>query len=130
MKLALIRIVLVLLSYFLAILVAVYFGLLYAYLFPTAIGGTWIGAQNTWLWLIGYPLSVIFLLTFLMRLYGGKYAWAWVLVGASPAILFEIVFDPFRLYFPIMLTLIAWVLGVGGNKLLLKFAPNLMAKLQ
>lgn len=130
MKIIILKSLLVLLSYLIAILGAVHFGLLYEYFFPRAVGGGWIGAENTLLWLAGYPLAVIFLLTLLMRLYGGKHAWAWALLGASPAILFEIVFDPSRIYFPIILAVIAWFIGAVGNKVLSKLTPNLMARLK
>lgn len=125
-----IKLLLVVLAYILAIFVGVYFGVFYNYLFPSASGGSFIGDPDTLNWLIGYPLAVLFLLTFLMYAQGRKHVWWWVGVAAAPAILFEILLDPLHVYIPMILGLIASWLGTLANKALLKLAPKFMAKLQ
>src|SRR3989338_8772517 len=110
------RVLLITSSYALAVLAAPYFGLLYEYFFPGAVGGTWIGAPSAWLWLIGYPLALIFVLTFLLHLQSQKYIWWWNIIALAPAILFEIVLDPLHIYFPVILGAIACGLGMFTNK--------------
>ena len=129
MFIILVRILLVVFSYMAMIFVAPYFGLMYEYFFPNAVGGTWIGAPSAWLWLIGYPLGLIFLLTFLMHFQGRRHVWWWNIIALAPAILFEVVLDPFHIYFPIILGVIAWRLGTLANKALWKRAPGVMAKI-
>jgi len=123
MKATALKVSLVLFAYFIAIFIAVYFGSLLNGLLSNVSGGSFIGDPDTLNWLVGYPLAVIFLLTLFIHLYGGKHAWLWILVGASPAILFEIVLDPLHIYIPLILAAVAWVLGTWGNKAFRGFLP-------
>lgn len=129
MKVVIVKSSLIILSYLIAVFTAVYFGLLYSYLFPYAIGGGFIGAPGTWEWIIGFPLSVIFILTFLTHSYSGKHVWLWNVIGAVPAILFEVTIDPLHIYFPIILGLIAWGLGTLTHKVLRQTAPAFKSKI-
>src|SRR3990167_2133336 len=124
-----VRMLLVVFSYLATIFSAVYFGALYNFLTPGFSGGTFIGAQSAWDWLIGYPLGLIFLLTFLLHAQGHKHVWWWVAIATSPAILFELWLDPLHIYFPIALALMGWGLGYLANKALWKLAPGVMAKI-
>ena len=123
------RMTVVILSYGVAVFAAVYFGVLYDYLFPYTSGGGFIGDPDTLNWMIGYPLAVIFFLTFLVHAQGIRHVWWWNLGALIPAILFEIVFTPTQIYIPIILGFIAWGLGILAHKLLQKFVPVFMTKL-
>lgn len=129
MNFIIVRFLLVVFSYAVAILTAAYFGQFYDYLTPESSGGSFIGTPDAWNWLIGYPLGLIFLLTFLMHAQGRKHVWWWNVIALVPAIAFEILFDPLHIYFPIVLGVVAWWLGTMANKALWKLAPGFMAKL-
>ena len=129
MTTALVKLFLIALSYVIAVFAAVYFGLLYKYLFPYATGGGFIGAPGTWEWIIGFPLAIVFTLTLLIHIHGGKRVWWWNIIALIPAILFEVTIDPFHIYFPIILGLIAWRLGTLAHKTLTKLAPAFVAKI-
>ena len=124
-----IRLLVVVFSYLVTILSAVYFGMFYDYLAPGSSGGSFIGAPNAWNWLIGYPLGLIFLLTLLVHSFGGKHVWWWNILALVPAILFELFLDLSHIYLPLLLGFIAWVLGTLVNKTLWKLAPGVMAKI-
>ena len=123
------RLAIIFLSYVAAMFLAMYFGALYDYLVPGSSGGSFIGTQDSWNWIIGYPLGLVFVLTFLSHSQGGKHVWWWNIIALAPAILFETMFDPLHIYFPIVVGLIAWGLGVITNKTLRKLAPSFMARI-
>lgn len=129
MNFIVVRLLLIVFSYSLTILTAVYFGALYTSIFPYASGGSFIGDPDTLKWIIGYPLGLIFLLTFLMHLQGRKHVWWWNIIALLPAIAAELLFDPLHLYFPIALGGIGWMLSTMANRMLRKLAPRFMAKL-
>lgn len=128
MTIVIVRLAIITLSYLGAVFVAIYFGNFYEYLFPTATSGGFIGDPDTINWIIGYPLAAIFIMTLLMHIFGGKRVWLWNLLALSPAILFEFI-DITHIYLPIILGAIAWILGVGTNKILRRFTPGFMAKI-
>ena len=129
MSIAATRLTLIVLSYVAALVVAYYFGFVYAYLFPNALAGGFIGDPDTLIWIAGYPLAIVFLLTFGIHALGGHHIWWWNVVPLAPAILFELVLDPLHLYLPIITGVVAWGLGILANKMLWRFAPEVMAKL-
>src|SRR3989344_1433638 len=123
MNIITLRLIFIVLAYIVAIFIGVFFGIAYNYLFPYASGGSFIGDPDTLDWLIGYPLAVIFLLTFFIHAHKGKHPWRWNIIALVPAILFEVLLDPVHIYVPIILGLIAWGLGHLANKVLWKLAP-------
>src|SRR3989344_5455454 len=129
MNVIVVRLLLVVSSCLATIWTATYFGIFYKYLFPYISGGSFIGSQDACNWIIGYPLGLVFLLTFLMHVQGEKNVWWWIGVALIPAVLFEVLFDPLHLYVPIALGLLGWGLGYLANKTLWKLAPGMMAKL-
>lgn len=130
MGLTSVRLFLIVISYvFSYIFFARYFGNVYAYFFPEAISSS-IVPSTIGAWMVGIPLSTIFLLTLLIHASGKKHAWAWIIIPLLPAILFQIAFDILHLYVPLLLGVFAWWLGTVANKALWKLAPGFMARLQ
>ncbi|HWO07656.1 MAG TPA: hypothetical protein VNM40_03690 [Candidatus Paceibacterota bacterium] len=129
MSIATLRILVIASAYALTYLFAQLLGALYVSLFPHATGGNFIGAPGTIEWILGLPITLIFLVTFLMHSVGGKNIWLWNIVALCPAILFEIVFDATHIYFPVILGVIAWFLGTLVNNILKKSAPSLMRRI-
>ncbi len=115
-------------SYVLSYIVAPYFAYIYAMFSSDSLGGTFITPAAAEI-IVGVPLGLIALLIFLLTGFGGNDRWWWIGVAVIPAVLFEILFDPFHIYFPIILGLIAWGLGYVANKTLWKLAPGIMAKI-
>ena len=129
MKLSIVRIALVVTSYALSYFLAWYFGLVYSYLFPRSLGGGSIISVTAMEWIVGFPLSVIFTLTFLLIALDQKYKWWWIVISLLPVILLEIVYDPLHVYFPVIFGLAAWGLGTIAHKTLQKLAPSFMEKI-
>ena len=100
--------VVVILSY----LLSYYFGSLYGSLFM----GT--GGFVDMTGLLGLPLAYIFLLTLVFTTWGGTKKYWWIGVGLTPAAVVEFYLDPNRVYFPILLGLLGWLVGFGIQKLL------------
>lgn len=123
------RLTLIGLSYIAALAVAYYLGLIYAYLFPKALVGGFIGDPDTLIWIAGYPIAVVFLLTLGTHALGGRHIWWWNIVPLVPVILFEFVLDPLHIYLPLSLGVIAWGIGKLANKALRKLTPGFMAKI-
>ena len=123
------RFLIVFFSYILSYFLSVYFGTLYGYLFPFTLSGGFIGDQSSLDSLFGLPLAVIFLLTLLMHSQGGKYVWWWIIIALLPAILFEVFLDPFHIYVPLILGLIAWSLGTMAHTFLKKFYPSFIKRI-
>ena len=123
------RIALVILSYVFAYLfVARPFGNLYTSFFPESISSSFVPSAIG-AWIVGLPLAIIFLITFLIHASGKKQAWWWTIIPLLPAVLFELALDILHLYIPIALGLIAWGLGIMANKILHKLVPGFMAKI-
>lgn len=129
MKASLLKVAIIVTSYLVSVYSAVYLGEVYGYLFPAASNGALIGDPDALNWIRGYSLAVIPLLTMLIHLIGGKYVWRWNILALAPLILFEIMFDPSHIYFPIILGAAAWGLGILINKLLHRFLPVQMARI-
>ena len=129
MKLITVRIFLVVFAYALAYFLAWYLGSVYSYLFPRSLGGGSIISVTAMEWIVGYPLAVIFTLTFLLNTLGHIKKWWWVIISLLPVIALELIYDPPHIYFPIILGLIAWGLGTLAHKILQKLAPGFMAKI-
>lgn len=130
MKITVVKILSVVVAYAISILLATPFGMLYD-LFPaTSLSGGFIGAPGTWEWIVGFPLAVIFTLTFLLHAHGARFKWHWNVLALAPVIIFEIGIDPLHIYIPSMLALIAWGLGTLAHKTLTKLAPQFMRRMQ
>ena len=74
--------------------------------------------------LIGLPLAHIFFLSLLFTAFGGKHKYWWLAVSLIPAAIVELYAERQYLYFPFLLGLAGWLLGVLILKLtamLLKF---------
>lgn len=64
----------------------------------------------------GISRSYIFFLTLLFTMFGGEKKY-WVIgVLLIPAVVFEVYFDLSHIYFPIMLGVIGWLLGLAIRK--------------
>ncbi len=124
-----IRIVSIFVSTVFAYCFAQLLGALYAYFFPSAVGGSFIGAPGAIEWVVGVPLTLIFIFTLLIHAIGGKDIWWWNVIVLLPVILFEVAFDPLRIFFPLILALIAYGLGVAFNQFFTKISPAFMAKI-
>ncbi|MDP3793114.1 MAG: hypothetical protein Q8Q89_05330 [bacterium] len=103
----------------LAYFVAVYFGNFYVYFFPQSpSGGSFFSApkavEN---FLLGFPLSYIFFLFLLFTAFGGAKKYWWIGILLIPAIIFEVYFDLSHIYFPILLALAGWLLGLLIHKI-------------
>ena len=73
----------------------------------------------------GIPLAYEFLLPLIFVIFGGegkgKYWWIGVLL--IPALALEVYLDLSHIYFPIILGLLGWGIGVGVRKIVGKHAP-------
>lgn len=104
-------IIALLLSYY----TAVHVGALYTQLFGE--GGAWIGSEDSWNFIIGLPLSLIFFLTLIPATWVFKKTSSsfWLI---SPIILWEIVLDIRHIYIPIALIILALGLSTLLKKIL------------
>ena len=128
MKLIPARFIAIVLSFTLSYFIAFYFGILYGLLSSGSLGGSFVSTEAAE-WIAGFPLALIFLVTFSIHMIGGRKIWWWTVIPLLPVIIFEVVFDPFHIYFPIILGLIAWGLGTLAHKTLKKLAPSFMGKM-
>lgn len=129
MKATLLKVTVIVSSYLVAVYTAVYWGEIYGYLFPAASSGGLIGDPDTLNWIRGYSLAVIPLLTTLIHLIGGKHVWRWNIIALLPVLLFEIMFDPLHIYFPLLIGASAWGVGTAVNKLMQQYVPTLLTKI-
>ncbi|PIR83996.1 hypothetical protein COU18_01140 [Candidatus Kaiserbacteria bacterium CG10_big_fil_rev_8_21_14_0_10_51_14] len=118
----------VLVAYVLTYFLAQYLGALYALLFPEAVS-TSFGSAAMVEWTVGLPITLVFLVTFLIHTLNGKHVWWWNIIALLPVILFEVVLDPLHLYVPLVIGALAWWLGKMANKGLWKLAPAFMARM-
>lgn len=123
------RLVLTVVSYALAYYLASFFGIAYGAIFPEFLGGGSFIPTSAVQWLAGLPLAAVFFVVFFQLIVGKRNVWLWVIIASVPAFLFELVIDPWHIYFPIILGLIAWGLGTMAHKTLSKLAPSFMAKI-
>lgn len=128
MRTAKLRLLIIFASYALSYFLAVYFGYIYAIFTSDSLGGSFIPSDAAQ-WIVGLPLALIGFVIFLLHTVGGKNVWWWAGISLIPAILFEVFLDPFHIYIPALVGLIAWGLGTLANKTLTKLAPQFMAKM-
>jgi|GEM_PF-1451283 len=128
MSLSTVRTVLIIFSYFFSYFLAVYFGYIYVLFTTESLGGSFIPADAAQ-WMVGLPLALVALVTFSLHGVSGKRKWWWIIISLTPAILFEVFIDPFHLYIPLLVGLVAWGLGTLANKALRQVAPRFMAKI-
>lgn len=69
-------------------------------------------------YLVGIVLAYIFFLTLLFTAFGGVKKYWWVGVLLIPAMAFELYFDLAHIYFPVVLALLGWAIGLGISKLM------------
>ena len=117
-------------SYVFAYYLASFFGIVYGMIFPESLGGGSFISTSATQWLAGLPLAATFFVVLFQGMIGQRNMYWWIGVALIPAILFELLIDPLHIYFPIVLGLIAWGLGIMANKILNKLAPGLMAKIE
>jgi hypothetical protein len=92
------------------------FGLFYTYLFPSSGGQLFIGYYGLALLMIGFIFSFLFFTWFIFSAFGGnKKRW---LAGflSLPFIIILVYLDFEHIYFPIIIGLIGWGLGLGVEK--------------
>ena len=89
-----------------------YFGQLYMKV--TNDPGTFVDTRS----LIGLPLSYIFFLTVLLTVFGGNKKYVWLGILLIPAAAFELYFDLDHIYFPLLLGLAGWSIGIGFARLI------------
>ncbi len=93
-----------------------YLGNIYESLFPSSGSITSVDLTS----LAGFPLAYEFFLPLLFTAFGGAKKYWWIGVLLLPAVAFEVYFDLSHIYFPVILGLIGWALGLLAFKLLLK----------
>lgn len=129
MKTTILKTFFVILAYSVAAKLAIPFGIFYDQFPSTSLGGSFIGGPGAWESIAGYPLAVIFTLTFLLHAHGAKFKWHWNVLALAPVIIFELGFDLLHIYIPLLLVLVAWGLGVLTNIALIKLAPSFMSRI-
>jgi hypothetical protein len=108
MKKVLFAIIFVCISIALSFLAARYAGSYYSSLFGA--GGAWIGSENSWNFIIGFPLVLIFFL--IVTAYGFVFrSYKSVLWLISPLIIWEVAVDLSHIYITIILAFIAFGLA-------------------
>jgi len=117
MKTVVRNLVILVISFALSYITGVYFGRLYSQLFPT-VGGVLSVSQRVGNFLIGLPLSYIFFLTVLLTALGGNKKYVWLGILLIPAAAFELYFDLDHIYFPLLLGLAGWSIGIGFARLI------------
>lgn len=106
----LLLVVVLVLSYF----TAGYFGSIYSSMFGS--GGAWIGSEESWNLIIGFPLSLAFFLTLFSYalVFKSKSATLWLI---SPILLWEGAVDIRHIYIPILLVAVAFGLATLFRKI-------------
>ena len=103
------------LSYF----TAAFFGKLY-YNFVPFEGGFFSGPRSASEFLAGLSLAYLALVLFFYTGFGDNTRKWWIGILLVPVIFFELFFDLRHIYFPVILGLIAWMVGFGISKLMAK----------
>lgn len=122
MKRKLVSIPLFIIAIILAYYSAQYFGTTYDNFFYT--GSSWIGSEDSWNFIIGFPLSLIFFLVLLSYgwIFKTKKAVLWLI---SPLLLFELAADVRHIYIPVLLIVVAFGLNSLIRLIISKFKhPN------
>ena len=91
------------------------FSTIYLNFFPGS-GGSFIDGRA----LIALPLNYIFSIFVLFTAFGDSKKYWWIGILLLPAILFELYFDLIHIYFPIVVGLAGWGLGLGVEKVVAK----------
>ena len=107
---------------FLFIICTPLFGKLYQFFIPQ-YGSIFVVSQEMVDIVTGIGLSYTFFLTLLFTAFGGVKKYWWIAILLIPAAIFEVYFDLAHLYFPILLGLAGWLLGLALRKLL-KLLPH------
>ncbi len=97
------------------------FGDLYFGFSQSQGGGSWVGADDMWAFIIGFPVAYTFFTTFLFQTFasGNRNKWTgWLL---APALLFFAAGDLRHFYFPIALVAVGLVLAWLVRKVIAKF---------
>src|SRR3989344_2543922 len=68
------------------------------------------------LFIVGFPISYVFLITILFSTFGFGRRKVWTGILLTPAVLLWLNADLRHIYIPIILIVIAWVLGLGLRK--------------
>lgn len=66
--------------------------------------------------LIGWPLAYIFFISLLFSAFSKEGKYWWIGIFLIPAAVFELYFDASHIYFPIILGLVGWIVGLGISK--------------
>lgn len=93
-----------------------FFGNFYEFFYPSSGSIASIDITS----LFGLPLAYIFFLTLLFTAFGGTKKYWWIGILLIPAAAIELYFDLAHIYFPIILGLAGWLLGLLAFKLLTK----------
>ncbi len=88
-----------------------HFGQVYGNLFGEV--GSYVDLRS----LIGLPLAYIFFLILIFTAFGWDYKYWWMAVLLIPAAIVELYVERRYLYFPFLLGLAGWLIGVGLSKL-------------
>lgn len=115
-------------SFLFSYTLAPHFGAVFAYFFPESVNSI-IVPTRTGVWLVGFPLVLFFIHIFTMMALGGNRKWPWILVPLVPAIGFEILFGIAYIYIPVIVGMIALIVGLLVNKLFTRSLPAFMARL-
>ena len=119
----------IVLAYAIGYFTAPFFGLLYSALSPELVGGGSNLSNSFTQWLAGLPLAIIFFLSLFQATLSRENNSMWIGISAVPVLLIEFVIDPLHIYFPIILGVIAWILGTIAHKILTQLAPSFMSKI-
>lgn len=101
---------------------ASFFGKIYNNLFPTELNSGWIGGGSSLYFLRGISLSLLFFMILF------TYPWVFKTIKMTmwfiiPITLWEITFDPDKIYLPIALSLIGFALAYILRKIFIRH-PN------
>lgn len=129
MKITILKIFFVVFAYVISIFTAIWWSMIYKLFSASSLGGGFIGAPGSWEWIAGYPIGVVFILTFLLHAHDGKNKWYWNTLALIPVIVFEIGFDLPHIYIPVVISVIAWGLGVLVHKILSTLTLSFVKKI-
>jgi len=87
------------------------FGKIYMLFISAGRGGIFSIPSNVSQYIIGWPLTYIFLIFLLFTAFGGQNKYWWIGISLIPAALFEIYFDMAHIYFPLIIGLAGWAIG-------------------
>ncbi len=108
-----ILIIILILSYFFSS----YFGVLFDKFYKITEEGFFSVPRETSMLLIGFILSYIFFSILLFTLFGGAKKYWWIGILLIPAAAFELSLDAKHIYFPLVLALLGWLIGLAILKI-------------